>query len=185
MWEFEKSIICPKDKKSVARYDQYREYYKVKYDLAKRFDPKSILEIGVRAGYSAHSFLAACPDAEYTGIDAENQTHGGQGGPWMWWAKQILIERNTAFIEADSQKLTEIDGRYDFIHIDGDHTTEGVVHDLEICWPAMNEGGIILVDDYDYISTVTKGCDIWAKKPGVKKEYVKSLRGEIIFSANR
>ena len=47
MWEFEKSIICPDDKKSVARYDQYKAYYKVKYDLAKRFNPETILEIGV------------------------------------------------------------------------------------------------------------------------------------------
>lgn len=183
-WTFEKSVICPKDSKSLARYDQYKGYYKVKYDIAKRFNPKTILEIGVRAGYSAYSFLSACPTARYTGIDAENKTHGGQGGPWMWYAQELLEKFDAKFKQADSQKLDKIDGTYDFIHIDGDHTTAGLLHDLEICWPAMNNGGVILVDDYDYIKDVAKGCDIWAKKPGVKREYVKSLRGEILFSAD-
>ncbi|MHA2404344.1 MAG: O-methyltransferase [Candidatus Kariarchaeaceae archaeon] len=178
-WEFEKSVICPKDKRSLKRYSKYKDYYRIKYDIAKRFNPKSILEIGVRAGYSAYSFLSACPDATYVGIDAENGAHGGKGGPWMWWAKEILSEYQTTFIEADTQELTEIDGEYDFIHIDGDHSTKGLLHDLKICWPVMK--GVIVVDDYDYLPRVKKGCDAWAEKDDVEMEYVESLRGEIIF----
>ena len=181
-WEFRKEIICPRDRKSRKRFGEYREYYRVKYDLARRFNPRSILEIGVRAGYSAHTFLSACPTARYTGIDAENLQHGGQGGPWMWWAERILEGFDVTLIKADSQTLDRIEGTFDFIHIDGDHTTEGLLHDLEICWPAMNDGGVILVDDYDYIETVTAGCDLWAQRPDVNREYVESLRGEILFT---
>ena len=183
MWEFKKEAICPQDVKSVKRYPEYKGYYKVKYNLAYVQEPSTILEIGVRAGYSAYSFLSACPDAKYTGIDAENGTHGGQGGPWMWWAKELLEDYDTTFIEADSQKMHRIDGGpFDFIHIDGDHTKEGLLHDLKICWPVLAEGGVIIVDDYDYIKTVKEGVDEFANLPGVVKKYVKSLRGEIIFS---
>jgi predicted O-methyltransferase YrrM len=181
-WKFTRDIICPKDAKSLDRYEAYREQYRVKYDLAKRFNPKRILEIGVRAGYSAYAFLSACPYAAYTGIDAENGTHGGEGGPWMWWARKLLGDRNATFIEADSQEMAGIQGTYDFIHIDGDHTTIGLLHDLSICWPAMSESGVILVDDYDYLKPVQQGCDIWNKRPDVRSEYVNSLRGEVLFS---
>jgi len=185
MWTFTKNVICPKDKKSLRRFKQYQEYYGVKYNIAKKYAPSTILEIGVRAGYSAYSLLSACPDAKYIGIDAENGTHGGQNGPWMWWAKKILGDFNTEFVVADSQKLSEIDGSYDFIHIDGDHTTGGVVHDLKICWPALNKGGVILVDDYDYINSVRKGVDVFASKSCLEKKYIKSLRGEIVFENGR
>ena len=181
-WVFDKSIICPTDTKSLKRYRQYKRYYKVKYDIAKKYNPSTILEIGVRAGYSAYSFLSACPKARYVGIDAENGEHGGQDGPWIWWAEEILKNFDVKFEVADSQQLTKINGNYDMIHIDGDHTTEGLLHDLEICWPAVNDRGIMLVDDYDYIDTVKKGVDMFAKRPGVRKEYLKSLRGEIVFS---
>ena len=45
------------------------QYYEVKHAIAKRLQPKSICEIGVRAGYSAYAFLSAAPAAEFLGID--------------------------------------------------------------------------------------------------------------------
>ena len=79
-YEFDDSIICPWDiTASKRRISQYRNYYKIKYDIAKEADPKRIVEIGVRAGYSAFFFLQACPNAKYFGFDANNGTHGGQG----------------------------------------------------------------------------------------------------------
>ncbi|MBK7477462.1 MAG: class I SAM-dependent methyltransferase [Haliscomenobacter sp.] len=36
----------------------------------------------------------------------------------------------------------------DFITIDGDHTFEGCLHDLESVAPFLAESGVIVVDDY-------------------------------------
>lgn len=186
MWEFKKEFICPKDTLSLRRYKEYRKYYRTKYDICKEVSPKSILEIGVRAGYSAISFLSACPDASYVGVDAENGTHGGKGGPWMWWAQKILRDFNVQFVKADSQTLSELPGGpYDLIHVDGDHTTAGALHDMNIALNSLASGGIMLVDDYDYIKEVRKAVDKFhIAHPELSFEYRKSLRGDVLFRKN-
>jgi predicted O-methyltransferase YrrM len=37
---------------------------------------------------------------------------------------------------------------YDFIYIDADHTTVGVILDAELSWPLLKSGGIMAFDDY-------------------------------------
>ena len=44
-------------------------YYESKYRIAADIKPASIVEIGVRYGYSAAAFLLACPQAKYMGFD--------------------------------------------------------------------------------------------------------------------
>jgi len=40
--------------------------------------------------------------------------------------------------------------RFDFIYIDADHTTVGVLLDAELSWPLLNSGGIMAFDDYTW-----------------------------------
>jgi hypothetical protein len=40
--------------------------------------------------------------------------------------------------------------RYDFIYIDADHTTVGVLMDAELSWPLLKAGGIMAFDDYTW-----------------------------------
>jgi len=185
MFNFNESILCPEETaRNLRKTSEFKEYYKIKYDIIKRFNPKSMVEIGVRAGYSAHTFLSAVPGMKYTGLDANNGTHGGQDGPWTWWAEKILKKAGFDFeiIEADTQKISEVPAA-DFYHIDGDHTSKGVIHDLNICFACRNPGGVLLIDDYDYIIEVKEGVDQWLKdhESEITWEYVKSLRGEIII----
>jgi predicted O-methyltransferase YrrM len=46
--------------------------------------------------------------------------------------------------------LTKFEDRncYDFIYIDADHTTVGVLVDAELSWPKLKSGGIMAFDDY-------------------------------------
>ena len=185
MFKFNEDIICPEETpRNKKKFSEFKDYYRVKHNIIKRFNPKSMVEIGVRAGYSAHTFLTAVPGMKYTGLDANNGTHGGQDGPWTWWAEKILGDAGFEFeiIETDTQK-TNLVPAADFYHIDGDHTTNGVMHDLDICYACMNPGGVLLIDDYDYIPEVKEGVDRWiiAHENQIKWEYVKSLRGEIII----
>jgi predicted O-methyltransferase YrrM len=39
---------------------------------------------------------------------------------------------------------------FDFIYIDADHTTVGVLLDAELSWPLLKSGGIIAFDDYTW-----------------------------------
>ena len=39
---------------------------------------------------------------------------------------------------------------YDFIYIDADHTTVGVLLDAELSWPLLKSGGIMAFDDYTW-----------------------------------
>ena len=42
------------------------------------------------------------------------------------------------------------DPDYDFIYIDADHTTVGVILDAELSWPQLKSGGIMAFDDYNW-----------------------------------
>jgi hypothetical protein len=191
---FDEKIICPEDPTATAeRIAQYKEYYKIKYDILKENFPnaKNIGEIGVRAGYSAWTFLQACPEANFYAFDANNGTHGGQGGEdgkFEKWAKKILKNYNLKYFNIDTQKIDKlpVDIKFDFLHIDGDHTIEGVIHDLNLCFTYLSNDNLsfLLIDDYSYIDTVRIGVDRWLNNNRNKINYrfVHSLRGEIIIN---
>ena len=40
--------------------------------------------------------------------------------------------------------------KFDFIYIDADHTTVGVILDAELSWPLLRSGGIMAFDDYTW-----------------------------------
>jgi predicted O-methyltransferase YrrM len=40
--------------------------------------------------------------------------------------------------------------QYDFIYVDADHTTVGVLLDAELSWPLLKSGGIMAFDDYTW-----------------------------------
>ena len=189
MFKFDTSIICPEDPTATPqRIKQYSDYYKVKYDICCEQYPKLIVEIGVRAGYSAWAFLQAVPEAKYIGIDANNGKHGGAGGQdgkFMRWAEKILAEFDVEFIEMDTQKiddLSDILHSVDLFHIDGDHSTKGVYHDLTIASKVLSDTGMIVVDDIDYIQGVKNGADQWlVDNPDFYEVYRESLRGEYLI----
>lgn len=45
------------------------------------------------------------------------------------------------------KKTTE---EFDFIYIDADHTTVGVLVDAELSWPLLKSGGLMAFDDYTW-----------------------------------
>jgi len=191
-FEFKREVIHPDDGGILSKFDQMKDYYKVKHDICAEIKPKIIAEIGVRAGYSAWSFLQAAPDAWYFGFDANNGRHGGAGvkeHDWWGWAHKILDPYKPRLIELDTQGSTGL-GKYfgnvkvDLFHVDGDHTEKGVQHDLDLAWAMLSPTGTILVDDMTYIAGVARGVEQWfANNPDVAQgEYRKSLRGEILIT---
>jgi len=126
-------------------FDDWIPYYRMKYAICKVLYPSSILEIGVRYGYSAITFLTAAPNASYVGIDNNTNTYGGSVGA-INWARQLTKGYDATFIIADSQKMTSFPGdQYDLIHIDGQQDGDGTFHDLELALPKARW---VLVDGY-------------------------------------
>jgi len=122
--------------------------------MARKYRPKRIFEIGVRYGYTGLVFVHAvkrlrgAPNVEYLGIDDESY-HGGSNA-------RANLNFSQAFPTAEMKAMTwnsitmglppEI-GTFDLIHIDGNHEARWALHDLKQCWPLLNLGGVIMMDD--------------------------------------
>lgn len=150
--------------------DRMRTYYGSKYALAKQLHDAgglhSILEIGVRAGYSAYAMLSANPDAYYLGLDADVGGWGGVAG-WLDRARDtlagfprvLLRKANTQHLET----LGEEPGTFSLAHVDGDHSYDGCYHDIQLAAAcALN----ILVDDYDAMRAVQAATDHFLVRHG-------------------
>ena len=174
-------IICPTDKtfnKGRMTLGDYTDILSSKYCFAKLIQPDVIVEIGVRAGYSAWAFLQGCNAKNYIGIDADNGKHGGQGGKdgsYNRWASNLLATTfpnvNLEFIKLDTQTITinELDialgikSKTLLFHIDGDHTKKGVMHDMDLAatYFGNNRKVYVLIDDTNYINEVQEGVLDW------------------------
>jgi len=133
---------CPEDPLRHL-FDEWVDYYRGKYAICRAIAPQSILEIGVRYGYSAIAFLEACPGAEYVGLDNDSSSFGGNSGAGDW-ARKITAGYRARFIAADTQQLESLPGEsYDLVHVDGQQDGDGTWHDLEL---ALEKGRWILVD---------------------------------------
>lgn len=126
-------------------FDDWVAYYRLKWAIARVLQPRRILEVGVRFGYSAAAFLDASPGATYLGIDNDSETYGGHKGA-IQWARQITSGADAKYLIADSQQLAEFPGgAYDLIHIDGQQDGVGSIQDLR---KALGRAKYILVDGF-------------------------------------
>lgn len=129
-----------------------RRYYQAKRDVVERIRPMFIAEIGVRAGYSAFAMLDAAPEGcHYMGIDLDQGTHGGDPG-CVDHARTLLAPFDAEIRVQDSQTLDRLPKGVDLLHIDGDHSFDGCLSDLQLA--EDSEVRWVLVDDYDYVPEV-------------------------------
>lgn len=152
------SIVHPDDKIKWSRNKDARiKLSAVRHWIADNIQPKVIIEIGVRCGYSALDFLSACPEATYYGFDNNAGAHGGTDDlSYHEWAVGLLEGYNaTIHPDVDTQKIDELPVKGDFVHVDGDHSYEGCMHDIKLARKAGAEW--ILVHDYNYIKEVCEG----------------------------
>jgi 2-polyprenyl-3-methyl-5-hydroxy-6-metoxy-1,4-benzoquinol methylase len=128
-------------------FSDWVNYYKLKSAIAYTLKPTTILEIGVRFGYSAAAFLHGYSKAKYIGIDLDTDSYGGVKGA-INWAKKITQQFDAEFIIADTQTMNRLPGSisvYDLIHVDGQQDGDGSFHDLEL---AIKQSRYVLVDGY-------------------------------------
>jgi 2-polyprenyl-3-methyl-5-hydroxy-6-metoxy-1,4-benzoquinol methylase/predicted O-methyltransferase YrrM len=135
-------------------FDEWVDYYRLKWAIVKVLQPDSILEIGVRYGYSAMAFLKAAPNARYVGIDIDSVDYGGEVGA-LNWARKQMADYDGEVIIGNSQDMAVFPGghssseKYDLIHVDGQQDGDSTYRDLE---KALRQGKYILVDGYFWSS---------------------------------
>jgi hypothetical protein len=59
-------------------------------------------------------------------------------------------------------ELRKIDGSFDFIYIDGSHTSWDTLEDLILSFRILKHNGIIICDDYEWYKQ-----DLYGPKPGI------------------
>lgn len=124
----------------------WQRIYRIKYAIAKALAPDSILEIGVRYGYSAFAFLAAIPGCHYLGLDNDSSESGGVAGSLQWASQRLRSYSKASAIKSDTQKLTTLPGDiWDLVHVDGRQDGDSTIHDMNL---AIQKARFILIDGY-------------------------------------
>jgi len=120
--------------------------------------PIKILEIGFNSGFSALLMLLSHPNAIIECIDIgdhpyvltcfeELKKHFGH-------RISLIIENSHTYLP----KLKKQNKKYDFIHMDGDHSQSGSFSDFQNCLSLSNTNTILLVDDTN-ISYINDLCN--------------------------
>lgn len=167
-------------------HDEYIKsgnYYEHYYELSKKYQPKSILEIGVRYGYSLCSMVAGS-------IDTINYVEGWDNDTYEHNAldiakinlKYILQYKGEINLKnIDSHTVHLLDRVYDLVHIDGDHGYYGKLMDLEL---VKNNCKVLIIDDYYHIPEVGAAVDWFVgenKNIIEETEIINSIRGTYVI----
>jgi hypothetical protein len=159
--------------------------YSIYTEITEIIKPKSIFEIGVRAGYSAWAMLKGSPEALYRGLDLDQGTDGGKIG-YSEHAKKMLPrwfpQADIRIVYGDSQSLMSLPRTYDLIHIDGAHGHNTTLRDLTLCALYSDR---VLLDDARHIATVGSAlAEFLAAYPVVKGWIYETWRGHVLLDTS-
>ncbi len=155
-------------------------------DVIFETKPKVCVEIGV---FTGSSFLPIAATLAYLrqghayAIDSWSNQEAIKFIPYAdpnykWWATVDMQEIKNQFlsmldvwsfnsyvsvIHASSEKaISQIDS-IDFLHLDGDFSEEGSLHDLDLYLPKVKSGGYILLSNLFYVidNQLTKMKTLW------------------------
>lgn len=170
----------------------YPLYFNLYKNLVSRMDKVRMLEIGVRTGYQGVVFARACwhkTMAFFMGLDPN--LYVNEGLSLAGKSLRSMRDNCSAFDfalqegyswERDVQNSLVYSGPYDIIHIDGDHSMQGKLIDLDLSRRLLAQDGVVLVDDVDH-HPIIRDAIRRAITSGWFKEYfyVKTLRGLAIL----
>ena len=117
---------------------------------------ETYLEIGTREGSSLYNVVIANSDSlkEIHIVDTWESEYGGSGRGSHDHIDELLREMNysgaVVFHDGSSHDILpslELENHFDAIYVDGDHSYEGGLNDLNNVLPLVKPGGLILFDD--------------------------------------
>ena len=121
--------------------------YEVYFALAKYYKPTTLLEIGVRFGYS---FVSLIKGAEGSiklahGFDTDEYEENGLAIALSRLKRIVPEDVDLQLFNTNSQDILALDRSYDLISIDGDHFYNSKLHDLAL---TVGKCKVVVVDDY-------------------------------------
>ena len=163
-------IAIPSDLSIFGTSFGQNSYYSDFAGIARKYQSQTILEIGVRFGYSGIAMTSgalaggAQPPIQYVGLDAEFFAgHTKDQGYGLYRSNAVAAENFKRFRPGVSAEFFTCDTRnglpesvlalkFDLINVDGDHSYEGAYGDLCRVWPLLALGGVIIVDDLGMVN---------------------------------
>ena len=120
---------------------------------------KNLLEIGCYHGTSMVGFLTLFPHATATAVDIWDSDIKSELSGIDFNEIEAKFDKNTARfanrvekVKGDSRKVLWKfirEGRkYDLIYVDGSHKAFDVYHDAILAWELLNPDGVIIFDDF-------------------------------------
>lgn len=175
------NIIYPHDDPLYFSEKLKTNYYNYYYSYGLHFKPKNIFEIGVRNGYTAYYLLLGSNAQKFRGIDLETYVIGSND-----FAIKLIkkVCENSIITYGNSHDLTSLDEKYDLIHIDGDHSYQGKIQDLELSLNNISDNGVIVVDDYnDNVGKEVKNAvDYFVESTGIHMKVYNTYTGHALLS---
>jgi predicted O-methyltransferase YrrM len=168
-------LINIADTKTVGNFNLYDVEILVE-EIKKLQKGDVYLEIGVDRGYSfACAWYDRPEGVEAYGVDINDTPERRQ-----------MFETNNMkeFYHEPSQELAKRwDKKIDVLLIDGDHSFEGVMADLESWLPHMKEGGVILMHDHCSGTGVMQGTSMFFASKNVKYDFPVMMNGQLSRSS--
>jgi predicted O-methyltransferase YrrM len=155
--------------------------YEWYYAIGAFFKPKSILEIGVRFGYSLMALAKASNAKVLHGYDTEEYVKGSNEIATNLIRDRISPKAEVKIENLNSQNIQSLNRPYDLISIDGNHSHNGTLHDLYL---TKDKCKVVIVDDYDFLGSVTTAVDKFIADNYDAIEnwvYIPSFRGTIVI----
>lgn len=178
-----------------------RIYYGVLANLIKEKGYKDVVEIGVAYGGHADDILSNT-ECKYTGIDPyqasydpkdffDRDVHRIMGGRDKQKSMNLLYERVLDRLSRFGDRCNIIrrkswdaalfldDEAYDVVFIDGNHQYDPVKTDINLFWPKVRKGGMMVGDDYEW-PDVKRAVQEFASQNGLEVKRMKNDKGKLI-----
>jgi len=187
-------IAFPSDISIFGSHYGDASYYADFAGLAKKYAPRRILEIGVRFGYSGYAMClgalaAGMTNVEYVGMDAEYFSMNGVLSNVH--AKNNLarlsghVAATVLSVNTQLQPLppSVLFSRFQLVNVDGDHSYDGCLKDMNAVWPLLDPGGIMIVDDTG-MTDVKRAIETFLSENECQFQWHSNERGSAILRAN-
>ena len=138
----------------------------VHYSLIRLINPKNVLCVGSKFGFIPAVCALACRDNGQGVVDFVDAAydmdnygklagkHWGGGGFWKkcnekHYFGNFGLEKNISLKVMTSKEYANKNKnkKYGYIHIDGDHSYDGVRLDFDLFWPRLDKGGFLAIHD--------------------------------------
>ncbi len=157
------------------------------YAMITNIKPKRVLCIGSKKGFIPAVCAMACKHNGFGTVDFVDAGYGEDDGQNQWggvslW-RRVDPKRHFSFLGLDAHIVPFImttdefaarrHSSYQYIHVDGDHSYDGVKNDVSHVWPLLERDGFLSLHDVTVKQMKNQPpygvWKLWEELPGARK----------------